>query len=349
MKLKVRGMAIVGLMVCLLIGLGLSSPSEAKDYITCYGSTTADILERFAKIVDEKTGIEVRWRYHSCGEIRAKVMAEAPNFQADMVVMVCSPEMDLFKEKGWLIPYESPVSKKVVRDWGKATPSFVKDPENMWLVSDFWHFVLLGNKNMLKQKGYKMPESWDELLDPKWKDQIIMPSPLTSGTAFTMLYSFMTHYGFNKGKGEEGGWAYLKALDKNINHYTRSGNAPTDLVSRGEFMLGISGDETVIIRIREGYPVEWKIPKEGIGYDAHYSGILKGTKKEAITRKVLDYLASDDHAKFMADLGYVSGSPKYPSVLYGRIPTYIPNINNKWANDNKTRLCNEWKDKFLRK
>jgi ABC-type Fe3+ transport system substrate-binding protein len=30
--------------------------------------------------------------------------------------------------------------------------------------------------------------------------------------------------------GEEEGWKFLAALDKNIHHYTRSGNAPTDLV-----------------------------------------------------------------------------------------------------------------------
>jgi iron(III) transport system substrate-binding protein len=346
--MKVR-LLMVGIFVSLLLNFYLPALSEAQEFVVCYASTTADIMEKFAKVVKEKTGVEVRFRYHSCGEILAKVMAEAPNFQADMLVMVCSPEMQMFKQKGWLVPYDSPVSKKVVRDWGKANPALVNDPDHTMLISDFWHFVLVGNKKLLDQKGYKMPESWSELTDPKWKDQIIMPSPLTSGTAFMMLYSFMTLYGFNAGKGEQGGWDFYKALDKNINQYTRSGNAPTDLVSRSEFMLGITGDENILVRKREGYQFELKIPKEGTGYDAHFSGILKGTKKEATCQKVMDYLASDDHAKFMAEWGYVSGSPKYPSPTYGTTPNYIPNINHVWANANKTKLCDQWKEQFLRR
>ncbi len=321
--MKGKPVIVFVLSFCLFFNFLFVLPSHGEEiapYITAYGSTTADIMERLAEVIKKEVGTELRFRYHSCGEIRAKLTAEAPNFQADMALLVCSPEMNIAKEGGWLIPYESPVSKTVVRDWGTATPEFVRDPDNMMLVSDFWSFVLVGNKKLLAKKGYTMPKSWSELIDPKWKDQIVMPSPLTSGTAFMMLFSFMTEYGFNAGKGEAGGWEFIEALDKNINHYTRSGNAPTDLVARGEFMLGITADENVSLRLREGYQFEWTIPKEGIGYDAHYSGILKGTKKEYTARKILDYLASDKHAKFMADLGYVSGSPKHPSALYGKIP-----------------------------
>lgn len=340
---------LLGIGLCLLTVFFTPRVGESKDFVTAYASTTLEIAEKVAKAIEEKTGVEVRFRYHSCGEINAKVKAEAPNFQSDVVLMVCSPEMTDFKDAGWLIPYASPVAKQVKKDWGNANKSFVEDPTNMMLISDFWHFVLVGNPKLLAAKGYTMPDSWTDLLDPKWKDQILMPSPLTSGTAFMMLYSFITEYGFNAKKGEQGGWDFLKALDKNMNQYTRSGNAPTDLVSRGEFMLAIDGDENVPVRLKQGYQFVTKIPKEGTGYDAHFSGIMKGTKKLAAAQKVLDYMAGDDHAKMMAEWGYVSGSTKYPSQYGLKPPHYIANIDPAWAIKNKSRLCNEWKDKFLRK
>ena len=117
-----------------------------------------------------------------------------------------------------------------------------------------------------------MPKSWKDLLDPKWKDQIVMPSPLSSGTANMMRFSFLALY------GEEEGWKFMEALDKNIHHYTRSGNAPTDLVGRGEFLLGITSDENVKKRIDEGYPLIWAVPEEGTGYDGTFALIFKGTK-----------------------------------------------------------------------
>jgi iron(III) transport system substrate-binding protein len=81
-----------------------------------------------------------------------------------------------------------------------------------------------------------MPESRKDLLDPKWKGEIIMPSPLSSGTANMKRFSFLALY------GDAEGWKFIEALDKNIAFYTRSGNAPMDLVGRGEFTLGITSD-----------------------------------------------------------------------------------------------------------
>jgi len=187
------------------------------------------------------------------------------------------------------------------------------------------HLFLVGNKDLLAKAGYTMPESWEDLLDPKWSTNIVMPSPLTSGTAFMMLYSFMTHYGFNKGKGEEGGWEYLEALNKNIHHYTRGGNVPSDLVGRGEFMLGISSDEMVMPRIKGGYPLAWTVPKEGTGYGSSGAIIFKGTKKLYTCQKIIDLFGTTKFCKFWSGLaGYVTKDPQAVSALYGKIPKYIP-------------------------
>ena len=67
-----------------------------------------------------------------------------------------------------------------------------------------------------------------------------------------MRYSFLALY------GDADGWKFIEALDQNIHHYTRSGNAPTDLVGRGEFMLGLTSDENVKKRLDDGYPLLFK-------------------------------------------------------------------------------------------
>ncbi len=152
-------------------------------------------------------------------------------------------------------------------------------------------FVLVGNKDRLAKAGYKMPESWKDLLDPKWKGEIVMPSPLSSGTANMMRFTFLALY------GDAEGWKFIEALDKNIHHYTRSGNAPTDLVGRGEFMLGITSDENVKKRIDDGYPLIWSIPKEGTGYDGTSALILKGTKKLDTCKKIIDLLGTPEFSE----------------------------------------------------
>ena len=161
-------------------------------------------------------------------------------------------------------------------------------------------FLLIGNKVKLAEKGYGMPMSWKELLDPKWKGQIVAPSPRTSGTAFMINYSFLQLY------GEKEGWKFLTDLDQNMAQYTKSGNAPTDLVGRGEYLLGITADENVLKRINDGYPIQWVIPAEGIGYEGNYCTILKGTKKLDLCQKIMDYLGTEDASAVLSFHGLYS-------------------------------------------
>ena len=244
--------------------------------------TSPDNNAKIAKFIKDKTGITVNQTFQSFGEIEARMKAEAPNFNADMVIGCGSSTGFLAKKSGWADPYVSPA-------W-KGVAEVFMDPQGYWYNIANFSFVLVGNKDRLAKAGLKMPESWKDLLDPKWKGEIVMPSPLSSGTANMMRFSFLALY------GDAEGWKFLEALDKNIAYYTRSGNAPTDLVGRGEFMLGLTSDENVKKRIDDGYPLIWSIPKEGTGYDGTFALIFKGTKKLAACKKIIDLLGARNSA-----------------------------------------------------
>ena len=62
---------------------------------------------------------------------------------------------------------------------------------------------------------------------------------------------------------------------------------PPILWDRGEYLLGITADENVLNRIQQGYPLQWTIPVEGIGYEGNYTVILKGTKKLEQSKKIM--------------------------------------------------------------
>jgi iron(III) transport system substrate-binding protein len=321
------GLTFVVAIVAILFMMGDVSAKEIKAYM----GTSPENNVKIVNFVKEKTGIQILQTFQSFGEIEARVKSEAPNFNADMIVGCGSPLAFMAKKNKWSVPYQSP-------GWKGANPVFF-DPQGYWFNISNFSFVLVGNKDKLKEKGYEMPKSWKDLLDPKWKDQIVMPSPLSSGTANMIRYSFLALY------GEEEGWKFLAALDKNIHHYTRSGNAPTDLVGRGEFLLGITSDENVKKRIDEGYPLIWSIPEEGIGYDGTFALILNGTKNMKECKKVIDILGSQGLSDLMAEIGYMTPRPA-PNKLYGKItPKYIK-LNLGWAADNRPKWNDIWKEKF---
>ena len=325
-----RGKLVLTLAVAIisiLFVIGDVSAAELKAYM----GTSPENNVKIVNFVKEKTGIQILQTFQSFGEIEARVKSEAPNFNADMIVGCGSPLAFMAKKNKWSAPYQSPA-------WGGVNPVFV-DPEGYWFNISNFSFVLVGNKDKLKEKGYAMPKSWKDVLDAKWKDQIVMPSPLSSGTANMIRYAFLSLY------GEEEGWKYLAALDKNIHHYTRSGNAPTDLVGRGEFLLGITSDENVKKRMDEGFPLIWSVPEEGTGYDGTFAFIFVGTKMTDACKKVIDALGSQEFSDMMAGIGYMTPRPA-ANALYGKItPKYIK-LDLGWAAENRAKWNDVWNEKF---
>ncbi len=323
-----QGLRIGTLVVSFLwVVSGIAHAQEIRAYMGLSPENNAKVVS----FVKAKTGIQILQTFQSFGEIEAKVKSEAPNFNADMVAGCGSPLAFMAKKSGWSVPYDSPA-------WKGVTAEFI-DKDRYWFNYSNFSFVLVGNRDKLKEKGWAMPKSWKELLDPKWKDQIVMPSPLSSGTANMIRFAFLALY------GEDEGWKFLQALDKNIHHYTRSGNAPTDLVGRGEFLLGITSDENVKARLDQGHPLLWAVPQEGIGYDGTFALILKGTKNPDAVKKVIDVLGTQELSNVMAEIGYVTPRPS-ENKLYGKVaPTYIK-LDLGYAAEMRPKWNDVWKEKF---
>jgi len=316
--------------VCFVFLLLIVSAAQAQQ-VRAYMGLSPENNAKVVEFVKGKTGIQILQTFQSFGEIEAKVKSEAPNFNADMVSGCGSPLAFMAKKSKWSSPYLSPA-------WKGVSPVFM-DPEGYWYNISNFSFVLVGNRDKLKEKGYAMPKSWKDLLDPKWKDQIVCSSPLSSGTANMIRYTFLALY------GEDEGWKFLAGLDKNIHHYTRSGNAPTDLVGRGEFLLGLTSDENVKKRIDEGFPLLWSIPEEGTGYDGTFAFILTGTKNADTCKKVIDAMGSQEFSDLMAGIGYMTPRPA-DNKLYGRVtPKYIK-LDLGWAAENRPKWNDVWKEKF---
>jgi len=321
---------LISVVVVAIFSVVLASSAMAE-VLNAYMGMSPENNVKIVNFIKEKTGITVNQTFQSFGEIEAKVKAEAPNFNADIIVGCGSPLAFMAKKNGWSVPYVS-------SGWKGVADVFL-DPQGYWYNFSNFSFVLVGSKDRLAKAGYSMPKSWKELLDPKWKGEIVMPSPLSSGTANQMRFTFLALY------GDDAGWKYLADLDKNIHHYTRSGNAPTDLVGRGEFMLGLTSDENVKKRLDDGYPLIWTIPNEGTGYDGSFALILKGTKKLAAAKKVIDVLGTPELSKTMAEIGYVTPRPA-PNKLYGKtLPKYIKIDLGKAAED-RPKNNDIWKQKF---
>jgi iron(III) transport system substrate-binding protein len=329
-KYLVLGFVALFCLACVSVFASGEKVPVDSGVIKYYTDNDESELDPFASAIAKGTGLKLEPLRLSSGEAWARVDAEAPNVGADMHFGWPLSFALMAKERGLLMPYKSP-------EWN-AIPSQYKDPEGYWYGWSYWFACIGVNTKLIEEKGYAKPRSWKDLLDPKWKGEIVMPNPGTSGTAFLTVSTIMQLF------GEEEGWNYLEKLNANVHQYTKSGSAPGQLVAQGEYMIGITWDQAVQKRRDEGYPIELVIPAEGTGYVLDIAVIYKNTQNIESAKKFIDYIGSKEFQQIVAQY---RSKVTYPGVeAMVKFDPKLIDYDARWAADNRERIMSSWKERF---
>lgn len=262
-------------------GLAAGAAAQQRTKLTVYSALENDQLAPFKQAIERAVPeVEVEWVRDSTGVITARFLAEKDNPKADMVLGVAASSMLLFEQANLLEPY-------VPAGADQLRPQFRDTTEpRTWTGMDAFLGVICFNTVEAKKVGLSVPKSWKDLLDPKYRGQLVMPHPASSGTGY------LTVAGWIQSMGADAAWKFMDALHQNIAVYTHSGSAPCVQAAKGERIAGISLDTRAAKEKTSGAPLEVVLPTEGIGWDVEAFGIVRGSKNAALARKVADWAAS---------------------------------------------------------
>ncbi len=102
-------------------------------------------------------------------------------------------------------------------------------------------------------------------------------------------------------KGHDEAMEYFKALDQNINQYTKSGSGPSKMVGPGECVIGIGFLHDGIYQILQGYDnIELIVPEDGTSFEVGATAIFNGCAHPNAAKLWIEYALSPecvDHAK----------------------------------------------------
>ncbi len=271
-----------------LAALALALPAAAqKTSLTVYTALETDQLKAYQDAFNKvNPDIELKWVRDSTGVITAKLLAEKANPQADVVMGVAASSLALLDKNGMLEPYR-PLNFDAIM-------SQYRDKKNppAWFGMDVWGATLCFNTVEAQKKGIPKPVSWQDLLKPAFKGQVVMPNPASSGTGFFDVTAWLALWGDDNGRGN--GWRYMDRLHENIAQYTHSGSKPCNMAAAGEYVVGISFEYRANTNKAKGAPIELVFPKEGLGWDLEAFAIHKGTKKLQAAQKLADWASSKD-------------------------------------------------------
>jgi iron(III) transport system substrate-binding protein len=319
------------------VALLLSCLAARAGEITVYTALEEDDVRVYlAEFAKAKPGIKVNLLRLSTGDLIARIVAEKANPRHDVIWGTALTQMVDPRILEMAEPYK-PVGIDAVK-------TQFKDPQNRWFATTGYFAGFCVNTEVLKKNNLPMPTSWQDLLNPVYKGQIVMPNAASSGTGYLQIVSILQM------KGEEKGWQYLKDLDKNMAQYIKSGSRPCKMAAAGEYAIGLSFAFSGVKQIMEGYPIKLVIPSEGAGYEVEVSMLMKSSKNKDDAKQFLDWLLTLDAAKLYgerAEMSSVPGAKPTEAVLKAGLPADVSAVLYKMDFDasakNKDRIVAEWK------
>lgn len=294
------------------------------------------MLEEFTKA----SGIKVNFLRFSSGEALARVIAEKNNPKVDVLFGGPVETFAAGIKEGVFDPYKPPSFDKL--------PARFKHKDGQWVAIADDPLVFMTNTKFLADNKLNAPASWEDLLNPAYKNMLQMADARTSGTAVTRIFSILEVNGRNEDKA----FAFMKKLRPNVQLYTKSGGGGTLPVGLGQAGGGIFFIVDALDTKAKGYDVQISFPQEGIGTAAEGIALIKGAKNPAAAKKLIDWASSPAMQSLFAvhKINFVPAHPdvkteaSLAAVLKGG---KIFAIDDAYAGENRKRVVDRWVAEIL--
>lgn len=248
--------------------------------------------------------------YMSTGKAAAKVYAEGPDTEIDILVGL---------ETGYL----NKIKESLGDISGKSRIPYVEgltpaDNGNRWITWERQAGAIVVNREILEKHGLEAPKTYADLLKPEYQGLVAMPDPKSSGTGYFFYKNWVNLW------GDEQALAYVDALYPNLKQFTESGSGPIKLLKQGEVAIGLALTFQAVTEINSGQPFEIIFPPEGSPYSLTGTAVLEGHLEKTGVAEVYDYIIHEglllDKENFSPEIicqGQTVSLPNYPgNILY---------------------------------
>ena len=269
------------LLAGLVVLTASANAAELNAYTIMPEKYASQIFAQFTK----DTGIKVNFLRFSTGEALARLTAEKGNPQVDVLLGGPADMYAAGVTEGILEAYRPADSD--------AISSAYRDPNNYWTGIGLIPLCFLTNTKFLEKNKMQAPTKWADLLDPRYKNNLQMADARTSGTATERIYSLV------KVMGEDEAFKFQKAMNANVQMYTKSGAGGAMPIATGQCASGIFYIVDALDIQQQGYPVTITYPEDGVSFGIEATGVVKGGKNNAEAKKFVDWATSKKFAEFI--------------------------------------------------
>ncbi|WP_269410360.1 ABC transporter substrate-binding protein [Lentibacillus daqui] len=328
--------------ICVLVLTACGSDDTSngdKGTLTMYTPMPEENAEAYVKKFEEDTGIKVNYTRLSTGEILAKLKSEKGRSDASIWFAGPSDSFIEADEEGLLEKYDPENLENLDKIDENA---MVEDAS--WLPIYQGPIAFASNENWLEENNVEAPTSWEDLLKPEFKNNIMLAHPGASGTGYQFISTLV------QVMGEDEAFDYLKAFNKNVKQWTKGGSANAQFIGQGEVGTGLAFAQDLLPLKEEGYPIKITYPEDGVSVAVEGAAKIKGgpEKEKENAKEFMHWINSEEGQNVYADTGYYH-LPVIPDAKIPEGAPYLSKFNvadtdNVWASEHRDELV----DKFER-
>jgi iron(III) transport system substrate-binding protein len=212
-------------------------------------------------------------------EILDRLRFERVNPQADVWFGGPSSIFDRGVQDSVLLPYR-PV-------WAEQVDLRTAEPGDLYFPVYRTPAVIAYNSRAVGPDA--APQDWDEVLDPRWKDKVIIRDPMASGT-MRAIWGLILLRSLRKTGDTAQGMAWLRRLDGQTKTYTISPALLYEKLARQEGLISLWDLQDILITQSKGMPLGYVFPRSGNVVIDDGIGLVRGSRHPAGARAFIDFV-----------------------------------------------------------
>lgn len=318
------GVLLAALLLCISFFPSCKSSRQASPRsLLIYTPHGQDLLRDFvARYKQAHPEVDVKFLDMGSQQILERLRAERHRPQADLWWGAAHTTFQTGADENLLAPYRP--------SWADKVPEFARDAQDRWYGTYETPEVIVYNSDAVRAED--APKDWDDVIDQKWRDKVLIRNPNPSDT-MRVIFGAIIWRSYKDTRSPQQGYDWLLKLDANVHEYTADGTLLMQKLARQEGLISLWDLPDVrLYREQKNLPVAYNFPASGTPVVTEGMAIVRGAPQEEEARRFYEFVTTEDSLIHAAHKYY--RIPVRSDLDRKRLPD--------WMNEPFTRMPIDW-------
>lgn len=293
MRLKLLFSLVV--IILLILAFGSCRSRSSANRLLIYTPHGQDLLRDFvARYKQQNPNVDIQFLDMGSREILERLRVERNRPQADLWWGASHTTFQTAAEENLLSQFRP--------TWADKVPASSRDEKDRWYGTYETPQVIAYNRDVVSAS--EAPRDWDDVLDPKWRDKVLIRNPNPSDTMRAIFGAMIWRFYKDTGSPEKG-YEWLRKLDANVHEYTADGTLLMQKLARREGSLTLWDMPDVrLSQDQKNLPVAYIVPASGTPVIIDGIAVVRGGSNEEEAKRFYEFVTTPESLVYAAHKYY---------------------------------------------